>query len=63
VEAALLAVPGVQSAAVSLTVQQAEVQWDPAEVTSSGGSDAFERQLVEAVEACGFEAAGEPQGV
>jgi copper chaperone CopZ len=54
VEAALVKVQGVQSASVSLTVQQAEVR-------HSGGSG-LEQRLVEAVEGCGFEATGEGGG-
>ena len=55
VEAALLKVQGVQSASVSLTVQQAEVR-------HSGGSG-LEQRLVEAVEGCGFDATGEGGGL
>ena len=60
VEAALQAVPGVQSAAASLTVHQAEVRYGAgaAAAAAAGGSPPFEQQLVEAVEACGFEATG-----
>lgn len=50
VEVALQLVPGVRSAAVSLTVQQAEVRYAP-----SAGGKAFEQSLVDAVEGCGFE--------
>ncbi len=48
------ALPAVESAAVSLTVHQAEVQYRPA-----GGDTAadLEAQLVAAVQGCGFEAA------
>lgn len=53
VEAALQLVPGVQSAAVSLTVQQAEVRH-----AASACGKAFEQSLVDAVEGCGFEATG-----
>ena len=53
VEVALQLVPGVRSAAVSLTVQQAEVRYAP-----SAGGKAFEQSLVDAVEGCGFEATG-----
>ncbi len=53
VEAALQLVPGVRSAAVSLTVQQAEVRY-----AASAGGKAFEQSLVDAVEGCGFEATG-----
>lgn len=53
VEAALQALPGVDSAAVSLTVHQAEVQY-----RTAGGDTAanIEAQLVAAVQGCGFEA-------
>ena len=54
VEAALLKVQGVQSASVSLTVQQAEVR-------HLGGSG-LEQRLVEAGEGCGCEATGEGGG-
>lgn len=54
VEAALAAVPGVQAAAVSLTVQQAEVRY-----RAAVGGKALEAALVAAVEGAGFEAAGE----
>ncbi|KAL4423767.1 hypothetical protein ABPG75_001068 [Micractinium tetrahymenae] len=57
VEAALQAVPGVQSAAVSLAVQQAEVRYNAGTVAGAGGSGlSIEQQLVAAVEDCGFEA-------
>ena len=59
VEAALLKVPGVQSASVSLTVQQAEVLYSAAAAGGKGGG--MEEQLVAAVEGCGFEAAGNPR--
>lgn len=53
VEAALQLVPGVRSASVSLTVQQAEVRY-----AAPAGGKAFEQSLVDAVEGCGFEATG-----
>ncbi|KAL4446311.1 hypothetical protein ABPG77_003118 [Micractinium sp. CCAP 211/92] len=57
VEAALQAVPGVQSAAVSLAVQQAEVRYNAGTVAGAGSSSlSIEQQLVAAVEDCGFEA-------
>lgn len=57
VEAALAAVPGVKSAAVSLATQQAEVRYSGTAIATSGDSSAsLERQLVAAVEGCGFEA-------
>lgn len=49
VEAALLALPGVSHAVVSLTTQQAEVAFSPAQLST--------QQLVGAVEDAGFEAA------
>lgn len=59
VEAALQAVPGVQSAAVSLAVQQAEVRYNAGTVAGAGSSSlSIEQQLVAAVEDCGFEASG-----
>lgn len=48
VEKALMAVPGVQRASVSLAMHQAEVVVMPGQAT--------ETQLVDAVEACGFDA-------
>ncbi|EFN54171.1 hypothetical protein CHLNCDRAFT_135599 [Chlorella variabilis] len=51
VETALKGVPGVEAAAVSLTIHQAEVRY-----RSSGGAADMEERLVAAVEACGFEA-------
>lgn len=54
VEAALAAVPGVQSAAVSLSTHQAEVRHG-----AGGGGKALEQALLDAVEGCGFEATGE----
>lgn len=53
VETALKGVPGVEAAAVSLTIHQAEVRY-----RSSGGAADMEERLVAAVEACGFEASG-----
>lgn len=50
VEAALLQVPGAVAASVSLTLEQAEVQY--------GEGLCTREQLVAAVEAAGFEAAG-----
>jgi copper chaperone CopZ len=51
VEGALLAVAGVLAASVSLTLDQAEVQYSEAACSPAA--------LVAAVEAAGFEAAGE----
>lgn len=63
VEAALQAVPGVQSAAVSLAVQQAEVRYNAGTVAGAGSSSLpIEHQLVAAVEDCGFEASGKRAG-
>lgn len=53
VEAALAAVPGVQTAAVSLTTHQAEVRY-----AAAAGGKVLERALIDAVEACGFDAVG-----
>lgn len=54
VELALLRVPGVAAASVSLTLEQAEVQYGEGLCTP--------QQLVAAVEAAGFEAGGEGAG-
>lgn len=53
----------MQSAVVSLAVQQAEVRYNAGTVAGAGGSGvSIERQLVAAVENCGFEASGKWAG-